>query len=135
MKRHQARQSRPKPARLALGASLNYRLSELYRLRKDSTRAKTPLTEIGDLYALGSRLCSTLPSDPPRDDALALRYHVSPSECEEDFHRHVVNHARRVGNASGRLNLDWLFNRLNQRDRPQDAGRQGIQILHILRDE
>jgi len=27
--------------------------------------------------SIGSRLCSTLLSDPPRDDALALRYHFS----------------------------------------------------------
>jgi hypothetical protein len=26
---------------------------------------------------IGSRLCSTLPSDPPHGDALALRYHFT----------------------------------------------------------
>src|ERR1700761_4168768 len=33
---------------------------------------------------------------PPRDEALALRYHFSPSGCEEDLHLQAVNHARRT---------------------------------------
>ena len=32
----------------------------------------------------------------PHDDALALRYHCSPSGCEEDLHLQAVNHARRT---------------------------------------
>src|SRR5579863_1768096 len=33
---------------------------------------------------------------PPRDDALALRYHFSPSGCEEDLHLQAVIHERRT---------------------------------------
>jgi len=33
---------------------------------------------------------------PPRGDALALRYHFSPSGCEEDSHLQAVIHARRT---------------------------------------
>jgi hypothetical protein len=47
--------------------------------------------------SIGSRLCSTLPSDPAsRRQPLRFAITSPPSGCEEDFHLQAVNHARRT---------------------------------------
>jgi hypothetical protein len=47
--------------------------------------------------SIGSRLCSTLPSDPAsRRQPLRFAITSPPSGCEEDFHLQAVIHARRT---------------------------------------
>src|ERR1039458_5321905 len=51
--------------------------------------------------SIGSRLCSTLPSDPAsRRQPLRFAITSPPSGCEEDFHLQAVIHARRTSRGS-----------------------------------
>src|SRR5258705_6770687 len=70
-----------------------------YGLRDHWPARPTLTPQIRFLY-IGSRFCSTLPSD--RLTATPLRFAItSPlSGCEEDFHLQAVEHARRTKRAA-----------------------------------
>ena len=58
---------------------------------------------------IGSRFAPRFLQTPPRDDALALRYHFSPSGCEEDFHLQAVIHERRTTRKARRSPCRAIF--------------------------
>src|ERR1700686_1972118 len=74
-----------------------------YGLRDHSPARPTLTPQIRFLY-IGSRFCSTLPSDPYLT-VTPLRFAITspPSGCEEDFHLQAVERARRTKRNSGRM--------------------------------
>ena len=55
--------------------------------------ARHRMPQIRFLY-IGSYVCSTLLSDPPRGTPLRFAITSPPSGCEGDFHPRAVEHAR-----------------------------------------